>query len=98
MFNGFSIMTLFFAEFVHTDNGVTCSERGFKDLSTAQECSDAVSYAKTFNSEAHYRKEGSLKSYPKGCYILGAGNMVFNTHSTGGRQPSATSICKKGNT
>ena len=92
-------MTLFLVDFVHTDNGFTCSESGFGDLSTAQNCSDAVSYAKSFNSKAVLI---SIDKYygdkPKGCYILGAGNMVFNTHSTGGRQPSATSICKKGNT
>ena len=91
-------MTLFFAEFVPTDNGVTCSERGFKDLSTAQECSDAVSYAKTFNSNANYREKGSLSNYPKGCYIWTSGNMLFNTHSTGEKVSSAASICTKGNT
>ena len=34
---GLSIMKSFFAEFAHTDNGVTCSDSGFIDLSTAQE-------------------------------------------------------------
>ena len=99
VFNGFSIMTLFFAEFVHTDNGVTCSERGFKDLSTAQECSDAVSYAKTFNSKARYRDEGSWIIFPKGCHIWKiSGNMHFNAHFIGEKDSSAASICKKGNT
>ena len=91
-------MTLFFAEFVHTDNGVTCSERGFMDLSTAQECSDAVSYAKTFNSKARYRNEGSYWDYPKGCHIWTWGNMHFNTHFIGAKDSSAASICRKGNT
>ena len=91
-------MTLFFAEFVHTDNGVTCSERGFKDLSTAQECSDAVSYAKTFNSKALYRNEVSWNFYPKGCYIWPSGYIYFNTHSIGEKDSSAASICTIGNT
>ena len=98
VFNGFSIMKLFFAEFVHTDNGVTCSERGFKDLSTAQECSDAVIYAKTFNSKALYRTEGSWSNNPKGCYIWTTGNMYFNRHSIGEKDSYAASICTKGNT
>ena len=91
-------MKLFFAELVHTDNGVTCSERGFKDLSTAQECSDAVGYAKTFNSKAIYRNEGSWSNNPKGCYIWTDGVMHFNTHSIGERQSSTASICTKGST
>ena len=98
VFNGFSIMTLFFAEFVHTDKGVTCSERGLKDLSTAQECSDAVSYAETFNRDANYRNVESLSYYPKGCHIWTWGDMYFNTHSIGGRNSYAASICTKGNT
>ena len=90
-------MTLFFAEFVHTDNGVTCSESGFKDLSTSQECSDAVSYAKTFNGNAHYNLQGSWTSVPRGCYILTSGSMFYNTHSIGEKDSSAASICTKGN-
>ena len=87
-----------FAEVVHTDNGVTCSERCFKDLSTAQECSDAEGYAKTFNSKAMYRDEVSMSDRPKGCYIWTNGYMYFNTDSMGGRQSSVASICTKGNT
>ena len=98
VFNGFSIMKFVFAEVVHTDNGVTCSERGFKDLSTAQECSDAVGYAKTFNSKAYYVAEESSSNSPKGCYIYTSGSMYFNTHSIGGRNSYAASICTKGNT
>ena len=105
MFNGFSIMTLFFAEFVHTDNGVTCSERGFKDLTTAQECSDAVSYAKSFNSKANYRFEVEFDLNPKGCYMELSkkyprleGFMYFNQHSTGSRCSSCISICLKSST
>ena len=98
VFNGFSIMKFIFAEVAHTDNGVTCSERGFKDLSTAQECSDAVSYAKTFNGNANYWNEESSSNYPKGCYIFTSGNMFYNTHSIGEKDSSAASICTKGNT
>merc|ERR1712110_782164 len=39
-------------EFVYTENGVTCSDWGLKDVSHPQECSAAVSYAKSFNSKA----------------------------------------------
>ena len=98
LLNGFSIMKLFFAEVIHTDNGVTCSERGFKDLHTAQECSNAVGYAKTFNSKARYRNEGSWSNTPKGCNIWPSGDMYFNTHSNGKMSLVATSICMKGNT
>ena len=90
-------MTSFFAEFVHTDNGFTCSDSGFRDLSTAQECSGAVSYAKSFNSDAQYLYDGSWESLSKGCYIWSNGGMYFNTHSTGERHSSTASICTKGN-
>ena len=90
-------MTSFFTEFVHTDNGVTCSESRFRDLLTAQECSGAVSYAKSFNGEANYVWEVSSGSRPRGCFISLWGKMYFNTHSTGGVDYSATSICRKGN-
>ena len=92
-------MTSFFAEseFVHTDNGVTCSDSGFRDLSTAQECSDAVNYATSFNTKAVYRTTVSTTNRPKGCYILGSGYMYFNTHPDGGRSSSVNSICWRGN-
>ena len=100
MFDEFSLMPSFFAEFVHTDNGVPCSDSGFMDLSTAQECSSTVSYATSFNVKANYQNSLSTVYYPKGCFILDMGNIYFNTHSTGGRQYASdyASICRKGNT
>ena len=86
------------AVFVHTDKGVTCSDRGFTDLSTAVECSGAVSYAKSFNSDAHYQSEVNWSTSPKGCIINHSGSMYFNTHLTGDRNNLYSSICKKGNT
>ena len=98
MFDGLSIMASFLAAFVHTDNGVTCSDSGFIDLSTAQECSAALDYAMSFNSQASFLSENSWIDYPKGCVIFDWGGMYFNTHSTGGRTSRVASICKKGNT
>ena len=98
MFHGFLIMTSFLAVFVHTDKGVTCSDRGFTDLSTAQDCSGAVSYAKSFNSDARYQSEVYLSTSPKGCIIYHSGSMYFNTYATGDRNNSYSSICRKGNT
>ena len=98
--DGLSIMTRFFAEFVHTYKGVTCSESGYMDLSTARECSGAVRYAKYFNSNARYRRyisEVHRDNYPKGCFIADEGSMYFNRHSTGERATSVASICMKGN-
>ena len=97
MFNAFSITTSFFAEFVHTENGFTCQESGFNDLSTAQECSLVVSYAKSFNIEANYNGESDSAYRPKGCYIRSTGAMYFNKHSTGGGSSTTTSLCRKGN-
>ena len=97
-FNGFSIMTSFFAEFARTDNGLSCSDSGFRDLSTEQECSGAVSYAKSFNRGARYNYVYSSIERPKGCYIWGDGAMYFNAHPTGGSSSSVASICGKGNT
>ena len=98
LFNGFSIMTSFFVDLVHTDNGFTCSDSGFRDLSTAQECYGIVSYAKTFNSKAYYAGKESSTTRPKGCYIHVFGDMYFNTHPAGGSSSYVTSICRKGNT
>ena len=47
-------MTSFLAELIHTDASVTCQESGFMDLSSALECSGAVTYARSFNSKARY--------------------------------------------
>ena len=91
-------MTSFWADLVHTDNGFTCSDSGFRALSNAQECSGAVSYAKTFNSKARIDSTYMYVSdRPKGCYIWGSGTMYFNSHPTGGRSTSVASICWKGN-
>ena len=98
LFDGLSIMTYFFAEFVHTENGVTCSDRGFMDLSTAQECSVAVSYAKSFNSKANFMSTTNNSERHKGCFIFDSGAMWFNMHNTGSRSSYDTSICRKGNT
>ena len=87
----------FFAEFVHTGNGVTCSDSGFVDLSTAEECSSAVNYAKSFNSKANYKYAGSSTASHKGCVILDSGDIYF-VYITGGEKSTATSICRKGNT
>ena len=98
MFDGLGIIMSFFAGFVHTGEGVTCSDSSFlMDLSTAEECSGAVNYAKSFNSMAEYRKKVSWSDQPKGCIIFDYW-MYFNTHSTGGRSGEGTSICRTSNT
>ena len=87
------------AVFVHTDKGVTCSDRGFTDLSTAQECSGgAVSYAESFNSDARYDSEIYSSTSPTGCIIDDSGSMYFNSYPTGDRNSLYSSICRKGNT
>ena len=91
------MITSFVAEFVHTEKGFTCSESGFKDLYTAQECSDAVNYAKSFNSEALYEFDVHFGHIPKGCYTFDWRSFFFNTHPTGEGSSSTTSICRKGN-
>ena len=104
VFDGLSIMTSFFAEFDHTENGVECSDvDGLMHLSTAQECADAVSYAKSFNSLARYDREFSSSAHPNGCIIvertIPRGIMWFNSHPTGGGDRSQFNIiCKTGNT
>ena len=83
-------MTSFFAELALTGEGYSCFDvDGFMHLSTAQECKDAVSYAKSFNSNARYHSEVSKSSFPKGCIIIIdrtnlSGYMWFNSHPTGG--------------
>ena len=91
-------MTSFFAEFVHTDKNVTCSDTGLMDFSTGQECYGAVNYAKTFNSNARYRWELYGDMYPKGCFISESGNMYFNKYTGSARSSfSGISICYRGN-
>ena len=70
------------------------------DLSTAEECSGAVNYAKSFNAKVRYVTGGSYSGSHKGCLIYDSGGysyMLFNTHSHGGRSPEDTSICRKSN-
>ena len=104
VFEGLSIMVSFFAELVHTGNGVTCSDSGFMDL-TKEECAGAVNYAKSNKSNFNYAYFNSVHSWstvPKGCVISDYDNHInhinFNTHSTGGKSAVYSSICKKGNT
>ena len=91
-------MTPFFAEFVSTINGVTCSDYGLMDLAHPQECSSAVSYAKSFNAKAIFMSRTDHEDRHKGCFIYDSGAVWFNTHDTGSRSSYVTSICKKGNT
>ena len=87
-----------FAEFVHPSKGTLCSEIGFMDLSTEQECIGAVNYAKSFNSKAIYYKAIDVEFITKGCIINDEGTIFFNKHSTGLKTSSYTSICRNGNT
>ena len=93
---GFDNDVLFTGLF-HTDNGVTCSDVGLDDLSTAQECSAAISYAKTFNSKARSYLHSYYRGMPTGCAMHESGDISFHTFP-GNRESSYTSICKKGNT
>ena len=68
------------------------------DLSTSQECSDAVNYVMSFNNQASYRYSSSFDYNPKGCFMFDYGAMYFNWHANGVRRSDAASICKKGNT
>ena len=91
-------MTSFFAEFLHSyKKGWSCTDMGLAHLSTAEECSGAVNYAKSFNGNAHYVRSGSFSTKLKGCFIDDSGAMFFNTHSTG-RHSEDNNICRKGNT
>ena len=102
-----SIMTSFFTEFVHTENGVTCSESGFTNIFTEEECARSVDYARSFNPKAYYEFEVNWRYKPKGCLILNDGNsgsglnyggMYFNTHITGGAPvKDFANICRRGN-
>ena len=86
-----------FSELVHIDDGVKCPDSGFMDLSTARECSDAVGYAKSFNSHASYEGEGCWVTKPSGCSIHDAGDINFNNCSDGYWPSYYRTICKKGN-
>merc|ERR1711936_1494495 len=83
-------------EFVYTVNGVTCSDYGLMDLAHPQECSSAVSYAKSFNAKAIFMSRTDHEDRHRGCFIYDSGAMWFNTHDTGSRSSYVTSICKIG--
>merc|ERR1711936_1483773 len=67
-------------EFVYTVNGVTCSDYGLMDLAHPQECSSAVSYAKSFNAKAIFMSRTDHEDRHRGCFIYDSGAMWFNTH------------------
>ena len=77
--------------------GFTCSDDGLEDLSTAQACIDAVTYARLFNANAYYVEDQSSSIRPKGCYIYDVGAIRFNSHPTGKKQFYLRSICLKCN-
>merc|ERR1711936_385695 len=83
-------------EFVHTVNGVTCSDYGLMDLAHPQECSAAVNHAKSFNDKAIFMSRTDHEDRHKGCFIYDSGAIWFNTHDTGSRSSYVTSICKIG--
>ena len=88
-----SILKSFFAVLVATDKGYA---RTVIDLSTGQECSDALIYAKLFNHKANYQYQGSWQPKHNECFICDSGEMNFNLHFTGSNQvDSSRSICKK---
>ena len=82
----------------HTEKGQTCTDITLNDLSNEKECSNAVTYASSFNSNANFQTSDSWDNYPKGCLIYESGNMFFNYHSTGSTASQTRSICKGGNT
>ena len=55
-----------------------CTDSGFIDLSTGQECSDAVIYGKLFNCKANCQYQGSWQTKHKECFICDSGEMYFN--------------------
>ena len=72
-----------FLELFHTDKHQTCADRGWDVLDDADQCSDAVLYAKSFDTNARYLSELSLVGIQKGCvYFPLTGDMYFNTHAT----------------
>ena len=77
----------------HTDRGLTCSDNNLRDLTTAKECSDAETYATSFNVNARYLNDGYLPNEPKGCFIEDSGSMRFNSHPYGARRTNTRSIC-----
>ena len=64
------------------------------DLSIAKECSDAVAYASSFNSNATYRRTGSRYNAPRGCFMNDDGDMFFNSDYIGEIESNTMSICK----
>ena len=85
-----------FLEFVHTERGQTCSDKGLNGLSKYQDCYVAVTYASSFNPKAHYGGWGDWGNRAKGCYIGDDGRMYFNNHSAGQPLPNIRTICKTG--
>ena len=82
--------------------GRECSLWGLKRLSNEQECSEAVTYAKSFQPFANYLGVVNSPDFPTGCYtdpLDNLGPMYFNSHPNGKNDkfPSMDTICKKGN-
>ena len=83
--------------FSHTENGDLCSDHPrVTNIFTEYECKAAVGYAITsLSSDALFKDTVSRENEPKGCYIVGR-YVYWNTHSTGGPNIKAKSICKSG--
>ena len=92
---------MFIGPFVLTDQGVTCSDAGLRDLTQSQECIEAMPYVRSFNSDAVYQWGISTSMAPNGCYIFDTGMAWFNTYhirygGTGSSRSDTRSICRGG--
>ena len=87
---------ILFIVFTHTENGIRCSEKGWKDLETENECRSAVNYTQSFAPNAYFHKSGMWAYSPKGCYLGGYNGVRWNSGGDYDIYTWAKMICSTG--
>ena len=76
--------------YIISPSGGQCSDAGYQDVTSIQECGVAVSKLNkiflNLTENNHY--------FPKYCYIYGCCSIYFNKHTTGSAHEKARPICK----
>ena len=81
--------------YVVLESGSLCSDAKSRPVKDVESCRSAVPKLQNLDQKASFEEEERTEFWPSGCYLTNDG-VYFNSHSTGGRNPSANHICRRG--
>ena len=86
---------IFLETYVVLESGSLCSDAKSRPVKDVESCRSAVPKLQNLDQKASFEEEEITEFWPSGCYLTNDG-VYFNSHSTGGRNPSANHICRRG--